>query len=140
MAFHRRTTLYHIFSDARPDGEPDGRDEKKQITEDGGERAGGGRAAEAAAGDVESAQGGLGEGDDEHDEHRGNRGGGETHPVTEEQKRTKDELRKRNGEGEKGERKVGKHSVARKNICKGRKIDQVNQASENEYISKADAT
>ena len=29
------------FSAARPDGEPDGRDEKKQIAEDGGERAGG---------------------------------------------------------------------------------------------------
>ena len=34
-------TLYHIFSAARPDGEPDGRDEKEQIAEDGGERAGG---------------------------------------------------------------------------------------------------
>jgi len=41
MAFHRRTTLYHISPAARPDGEPDGRDEKEQIAEDGGERAGG---------------------------------------------------------------------------------------------------
>ena len=39
VRFHWRI-LYHIFSDARPDGEPDGRDEKEQIAEDGGERAG----------------------------------------------------------------------------------------------------
>ena len=36
-----RATLYHISPAARPDGEPDGRDEKEQIAEDGGERAGG---------------------------------------------------------------------------------------------------
>ena len=40
VRFHWRI-LYHIFPAARPDGAPDGRDEKKQIAEDGGERAGG---------------------------------------------------------------------------------------------------
>ena len=139
MAFHRRTTLYHIFSVARPDGEPDGRDEKKQIAEDGGERAGGRNTAEAAAGDVEAAQGGLEEGDDEHDEHCGNRGGGETHPAGEDQERTDDALGKRNGDREKGKREVGKHLVARKKTGEGGDIAELHRPRVGEESAKAHA-
>ena len=53
--------------------QPDGDGQQEHVADDGGDHAAGGRAAEAAARDVESAHGRLREGDDEHDEHRGDR-------------------------------------------------------------------
>ena len=61
--------------------QPDGDGQQEHVADDGGDHAAGGRAAEAAARDVESAHGRLREGDDEHDEHRGDRRRGEFRTV-----------------------------------------------------------
>ena len=76
---------------------PQGGGQQQHVADDGGAEGAGRNAAEAAAGDVESAQSRLGQRNKEHGKQNGDCAGEESHPAGNDQAQAQDDLRNREG-------------------------------------------